>query len=296
MNSRCVASLFVAAFLLMPDTTRAQIRASELASFTQMIDGTKLGMTYSRPRVRGRDTLFGTRKAVRWDEVWTPGANYATTLEVSRAIRLDGHVVQPRTYSVWIVVRESGKWTMVLDTNVRVFHMEPPDSSASQIRFAVTPRDAPFMEVLTWWMPELRANGGTLAMQWGRTRVDMNVEVEPSLKVQIAEADAKPYLGTYEYEEKDEKVTPRKRTFFIVYESGTLKGYWDPVDRYMGRFALIRITGDWFVPGLYDDKGQIYEVLRPDMVFEFKRSAGRATSFVVRYDDDKVWATGTRQP
>ena len=62
----------------------AQIRASEMATFTQMIDGTKISMSYSRPRGRGRDPLFGSVKSVRWDEVWTPGANYATTFEVNR--------------------------------------------------------------------------------------------------------------------------------------------------------------------------------------------------------------------
>jgi hypothetical protein len=42
--------------------------------------------------------------------------------------------------------------------------------------------------------------------------------------------------------------------------------------------------------------GQIYEVLKPEMVFEFTRARGRATSLVVRNEQDQVQATATRTP
>src|SRR5512143_914055 len=96
----------------VPDLS-AQIRASELATVSQVIDGTEIKLEYSRPRARGRDSLFGGE--VKWNEVWTPGANYATTLEINRDIRLDGHPVSKGKYSVWLVVRQSGPWTMMLD-------------------------------------------------------------------------------------------------------------------------------------------------------------------------------------
>ena len=37
---------------------------------------------------RGRDSLFG--KVVTWGEHWTPGANWATTIDVDHDIRLNG--------------------------------------------------------------------------------------------------------------------------------------------------------------------------------------------------------------
>ena len=66
-----------------------QVKASEPATVSQTIDGTEIALAYSRPRARGRDSLFG--KVVTWQEVWTPGANWATTLEVSRNVRVNGH-------------------------------------------------------------------------------------------------------------------------------------------------------------------------------------------------------------
>ena len=60
----------------------AQIRASERATVSQVVDGTRITVDYSRPRARGRAALFGGE--VKWNEVWTPGANDATTLEIDR--------------------------------------------------------------------------------------------------------------------------------------------------------------------------------------------------------------------
>ena len=293
MKARLVA---LALSLVAATELHAQVRASEISSFTQMIDGTKISMTYSRPRGRGRDTLFGSRKGVRWDEVWTPGANYATTFEVNRPVTLNGHAVKAGAYSVWLVVRKSGAWTMVLDPTVRLYHMNPPDSSATQVRFAVQTHDAPYLDVLTWSMPELRANGGTLAMQWGRTRVDMNVDVEPSYSSTMPKSDADSYVGRWEYVEIDSGKAGPTRQFTIDYENSTLKGRWQYEDPYFKHFAMVRIAPDWFAPGVYDDKGSIYEVYKPEMVMEFTRANGRANAFQVRDDQDRIIMKGHRLP
>ena len=294
IDSRLLAALAFAS-LTLSESARAQIRASEVGTMSQTIDGTKITMQYSRPRVRGRDPLFGT-KIVHWDEVWTPGANWATTFLVDKNVKVDGHPVAKGSYSVWMVVRQSGDWTLVLDPKWKVFHMNPPDSNATQIRFPVHPREAPFAEVLTWSMPDVRIDGGTLAMNWGKTVVSMNIEVAPSLQVTMAESEAHRYLGRYIYSEKDSSGKETTKTFIIDYENGTLKGAWEPNDPYFKHFALIRVAPDWFVPGVYDDKGVLYEVLRPDMVLEFTRVNGRPMTFEMRDEDDKVFATGRRQP
>jgi len=63
----------------------------------------------------------------------------------------------------------------------------------------------------------------------------------------------------------------------------------------MKKFALVRIAPDWFAPGVYDEKGQIYEVLKPDVVVEFNRAKGQVSGFVMRLGDDGVWGTATRK-
>jgi Protein of unknown function (DUF2911) len=294
--ARAGSIVALGATLLMPGVSAAQIRASELGTMTQVIDGTKISVTYSRPRTRGRPKLFGT-SAAHWGEVWTPGANWATVLEVSKDVTLNGRAVPKGKYSVWMVLRETGDWTTVLDPNWHIFHMDPPDSSATQIRISTPVDQAPFVDVLTWSMPQLSVSGGTLAMQWGTTRASLKVAVTPSLEVTMPAADAQAYVGRYEYRAaKPAPGTSGVSAFIVTYENNTLKARWDPNDNYMQTFAMIRVGPDMFTPGLYDKDGTIYEVLRPDMMFTFKRVAGQPVSFAVRLEDDSLEATGTRKP
>ena len=281
--------------LAAPGTASAQIRASEIGTMSQIIDGTKITMEYSRPRVRGRDPLFGT-PIVRWDEVWTPGANWATTFEASKDLTLGGQRVPKGKYSMWIIVRQNGNWTTVLDPVVRRYHMEPPDSSANQIRIPVRPEDGPFHEVLTWSVPDITATGGKLAMNWGKTTVSMPIAVEPSFQLTISAAEAAPYVGRWEYVRRIQPDSGQKSTLFVTHENNTLKGRWEPNDPYFRTFALIRIAPNWFAPGVYDRTGQIYEVYKPEMTFEFTVAGGRASSLDVRTEDDKIEATGKRLP
>ena len=286
-----------ALLVVPPALMQAQIRASEVGTVSQVMDGTKITVQYSRPRARGRDPIFGT-KAVHWDEVWTPGANYATTLETSKGVKLDGHAVPKGRYSVWFVVRQTGDWTLVLDPQDRRYHMNPPDSSATQVRFPVHVDSAAFTDVLTWSFPELRADGGTLAFQWERKRVALRVEVEPSLTVTMAAADALPYLGRFEYADKDRQGKPITAALVVTYDdtAHTMKAQFDPYDAYMGRFAMIRVAPDWFVPGLYDKDGKIYEVYRPEMVFQFTRAGARAATLDLRDENDSLQFHASRKP
>ena len=281
--------------IAFPSAVVAQIRASEIGTMSQIIDGTKITMEYSRPRARGRQPLFGAR-VVRWDEVWTPGANWATTLEASKNITLNGRVVPKGKYSVWFVVRQNEPWTVILDPRVRRYHMEPPDSTGAQIRVAVRPAAAPYAEVLTWSVPAVTATGGKLAMNWGTTTVSMDMGVEPSFRMTMNAADAAPFLGRYDYTSISGPDSGKRSVLIVTYEDSTLRGRWEPDDPYFRKFALIRIAPNWFAPGVYDENGLIYEVYKPEMTFEFTVANGKAVSLDVRGEDDTIEARGSRRP
>ena len=274
----------------------AQIRASELASVSQVIDGTRLTVEYSRPRMRGRAAVFGVPRAVTWGEVWTPGANWATTLDVSRDVRLNGHPVPKGKYSVWMVVRPSGDWTAILDPRAHRFHEDRPDSTAAQIRFAVHADSAPPTDVLTWSFPVVRPTGATLVLQWATTRVAIDVGVTPTFPLAMPVADAQAYVGTYAFRETTPGEFRSRTTFIVRYADSVLTGEWVPAHPYFKRFAMIRVAPDVFVPGLYDASGQVYEVLRPEVAMQFRRVAGRPVAFDVRDQSDSLWASGTRRP
>lgn len=288
---RVLTVLIVLTFVTVP-TLVAQSRASEAGSVSQTVDGTRIMVEYYRPRARGRDPLFG--KVVRWNETWTPGANWATTLEVSKDIKVDGHALTRGKYSVWMVPRQSGDWTLILDPRNRRFHTNRPDSTAEQIRMPVKRTTGPFTEVLTWQFPEVRMDGTLLTLQWGDSRVAVNLEVPPSYQLTTAASVATAYVGRYAYAWKDEEGDSAKsHTFIVTHENGSLMGRFEPADEYWDPIMLIPIADHWFIPGVYW-KGKLYE-MEKEIVFEFAVAGGRAAGITVRDEGDGVIATARRK-
>lgn len=278
--------------LMTPGRMHAQIRASELQSVSQTVDGTNIRLTYSRPRMRGRWPIFGT-KAVQWGEVWTPGANWATLFETNRDISVGNVRVPKGKYGVWFVVRKDSAWTMLLDPKWKQFHEDHPTPKSTQIHIPLRVDSADVEDVLTFSFPSISANGGTLAMRWARTRVSADFTVTPSLSDLLPEKDAAPYVGTYALRGPKDKADSGQ--LIVTYEGGGLKARFEPEDSYMKTFALMRVGPNVFTAGLYE-KGVIYEVLKPDMMFTFTLAPGKPATFEVRQDDDTLEFIGRRKP
>ncbi len=270
----------------------AQIRASELAAVSQTVDGTTLKVTYSRPRMRGRWPIFGTR-AVQWGEVWTPGANYATLLETDRDMLMENIQVPKGKYSVWMVVRKDSAWTMLLDPKWRQFHMDHPVPNATQIHIPLRIDSAEVEDILSWSFPRVQVSGGTLAMHWARTRASVDFSVTPTLSDLLPELEARAYVGRYAL--RDRRTQKDSGVMVVTYEQGKLRGDFEPADDYLKRFVLMRVASDVFTVGLYDGSGALYEVLRPDMMLTFTRALDGGVSFEARGGYDVLFFTGRRQ-
>lgn len=286
-----------AALILLPGSGSAQIRASERARISQTVDGTTFTVDYARPRARGRSPLFG--KVVHWDEVWTPGANEATTLETSKDITVNGHALAAGKYSVWMVVRQEGPWEVVFDTAAGRFHTHRPKPEASLLRFPATPGVGPELEVLTWSVPAVSSRGATLEMGWGTTRVALEIGVPASMRRTVAADSAAPYLGafeiTWESDPGEEKKGPA--AFDIRYEAdGTLRvssrSPWEddePIE-----LMLLPHSPGVFVVAIVQD-GDIWQTWS-DALLEFAFENGGAVVFELRdSEDDELWASGKRR-
>src|SRR5690606_31430555 len=111
---------------------------SQRATISQMLGSTKVALDYSRPLMRDRSDVFG--KVVHWGELWTPGANEATVLELSHEVKLNGHEVPAGRWSMWIIPSQVGPWELVLDPRDSLFHTERPELTDEQVRFVVETR------------------------------------------------------------------------------------------------------------------------------------------------------------
>jgi hypothetical protein len=290
-NSSRGLALAVSLGFLSSTPVHAQVRASERSTVSQTSDGTVVTINYARPHTRARADLFG--KVVEWGEVWTPGANWATTIEASRDISIGGHKVPKGKYSVWFVVKPN-EWMLVLDPRTERYHTEHPDSTAQQIRWAVQPTTADYTEILTWSFPDVRPDGMTLRFAWGTKALALDVGVTPSHPLPIARNLAEPFLGTYKWKWTDED-TSKTMTMTLTHDGTVIRQRYDPFPDWYPRLQdqiMVRINDDWFIPVIVRD-GKIWEMVS-DMVFEFTVKDGVAVSFEVRDDKDHLLAVGER--
>jgi hypothetical protein len=148
---------------------------SEHAVAAQTVAGTTITVEYSRPQARGRDLLIG--KVVKWGDHWTPGANWATTIEVDHDVRLNGEALPKGRYAIWAIV-EPDRWTLELRRTWHKFHVPAPtDSGDVQLRLDVRPESGPPTDILTFDFPVVSPAGTTLRFRWGTVVVPLEIAV-----------------------------------------------------------------------------------------------------------------------
>ncbi len=267
----------------------AQVRASERATVSQTIDGTVIEVSYGRPRLRGR-TAFGG--VVHWGEIWTPGANWATTLTVSKGVRIDGQAVAAGSYSVWIVPAERD-WTFALHRQAKRYHLQRPKLDEMAVRLPITPSAAPLTELLTFSFPETRRDGATLRLQWGPTAVALRIDVEATAATRrrLTLQEVSPYLGDYVawiYGESGDSTRMLQR---LTFEDGRLAGTIDDGRR---RFELIP-NGERhrFLFEIRDAEGP-YDVELDGPVEFTVGPDGRAAGFQMKGIEQPLWMRGVR--
>lgn len=299
-----VAGVLVVAATATP--SRAQLRASETATVSQVIDGTEISLRYDRPRARGRTGLFGS--TVHWGETWTPGANQATTLGFTRDVVLDGVSVPAGKYSVWMVV-ERGPWELVLDPDTTLFHTQRPRAREGQIRLPIAREKRPFTEVLTWSFPRLRSDGATLVMQWDTVAVPLEIRVQPSYERAVAADEAARIAGRYRIEwvpppdmpqdttvDTESEGFPSSTLLTVRHEEGELRATMDPPlftsEPGYAEWLLVPVRDGWYNLGRFQN-GELVEIMA-ELAIEFTPREGRATGFEARLPNDALVASATR--
>ena len=171
------ASLVTAPVSAQDDAWQA-IPWSQRAAVMQRVAYTDVRVTYSRPVARGR-TLFGG--VVDWGRIWNPGADSATTIELSDSVRVEGHPLAAGRYTLWVIPRADAPWTVIFSRRVDIFHSPYPGEEHDVLRFDVTPVTGEPMEVLAFYFPVVAKDGATLRLHWGETvlPIRMQMRTEP---------------------------------------------------------------------------------------------------------------------
>ena len=148
-----------------------EIKKSQHATVSQTVAHTHISIVYNRPTARGRQ-LFG--KLVPWGLPWCPGADSATTITVSRDVRVNNATLPAGTYSVW-AIPDSARWTIIFSYAAPVFHIPYPEGKDA-LRITAVPRAAPHMETLAFYFPAVDSTRAELDLHWGETVVPIAIE------------------------------------------------------------------------------------------------------------------------
>lgn len=272
---------------LLPLSASAQPRLSERGSLGQMVDGTTITLDYARPQARGRSPIFG--QVVHWGETWTPGANWATNITLSKDVKVNGEPLPKGSYSIWMIPAED-TWTVFFHPTVRLFHTQRPSADSATLRLKVkaTPIDA--VEILTFAFASVGRDRTTLEMRWDRALVPLEIVVPSSQAVLAAEL-APMYTGTWTVVMQGEEPGKADTVEFKVdYKEGHLLGEFTKMSWIM---ELVPMRAQHsFVVGMVE-KGEVLDV-EVDYPMVFTIEGDRAVSFIVKSDNNDEWMRGVR--
>jgi hypothetical protein len=290
------ASLVVslaAAIGLVAHPAVAQVRASERGSVSQTVDGTVITVDYGRPQARGRDSLFG--RVVTRDEIWTPGANYATTFQVSRDVTVAGKPVPAGKYSLWLASDPASEWTLYFHKDTALWHTAHPKPSTMFLAVPIPHTMAgEHVEVLTFDFPRVSPMHTELRLRWGKTTVPIAIDITPSApRIVMTDEQLAPYVGTYDVIMRGPNGdTLPKVKLAIVNAKGMLRGVVDQPGAPMALEYLPMKTPHFFMPAFVKDGKVVDTEVLP---IEFKVVDGRAVGFVAYGLDEKPRMEGKRK-
>ena len=152
------------------EPARLAQRASPLDSVEIRLGDGAVKICYSRPAARGREVMGGL---VPWGEPWRLGANEAAAIHVPFAAEIAGVRVEPGSYSLYTIPRDTSwqiivnrtvqRWGIPINPQVRA---QDVGSGAARVETLAAP-----VETLTLRFGPVVGSATELIVEWERTRV-----------------------------------------------------------------------------------------------------------------------------
>jgi len=272
----------------------AQGRLSEKATVSQTVGNTTITVEYYRPVARGRTNIFPN--VVHWNQRWTPGANWATTIEVDHDVKVEGQPLPKGKYSLWATVRPD-TWTFDFHRSARRFHLSRPDSTDRQLRVSARADSGALTEVLTFDFPEIATGATTLRLRWGTMVVPLHLTMIAPPLAMVAPAERGRFTGRYDVEVSSlEPGRPNRHLVIDIVDTGDALRWRDvenpgqPLRDFI--FSPSPGSDDELTRAQRSADGQWWT--QSGIVIAFTIASGRATAFEARIEDGTVVSRGTR--
>lgn len=213
--------------------------ASPAATVKQRVGFTDIEINYSRPSMRGRKIFGGLQP---YGEIWRTGANNATKITFSTAVKFGGADVPAGSYALFTIPGET-EWTIILNKVVGQWGAYTYDAKNDFVRVKAKPSALPWpVETFTISFNDLANEAAaTLSLYWETTRVPVKIEVDvasvlvPQIETVMAAPDGKkPYFASamFYYENgldlkkaaawMDAAIAEQPDAFYMIYRKGLI--------------------------------------------------------------------------
>jgi hypothetical protein len=168
--------------------------ASPACTIKQRVGLTDIEVVYSRPGIKNREIFGGL---IPYGQVWRTGANGATKITFSAAVKLNGTDIPAGTYALFTIPGED-EWTIIINKGASQWGAYSYDEKADVARFKATPVGlAEQIETFTIEFNYIRDESAVMNLVWDHTVVPINIEIEltsklvPQIEAAMASSDKK---------------------------------------------------------------------------------------------------------
>lgn len=147
-------------------------RPSPDATLIQNVGVTEVKIDYSSPGVKGRK-VWG--ELVPFGEIWRTGANEATTITFSDAVKINGSELPAGTYGIHTIPGEK-EWEFIFSKDTKVDGSSNFNKDNEVLRVKAKPEEHHFMERMTFLFADVTDNSANVNLMWDKLKVSFKVE------------------------------------------------------------------------------------------------------------------------
>jgi len=172
----------ITAVALVGAASVASAQQSPAATATVTIGGNTITVTYSSPRVRGREgQLFGKDGRIGQDSnypIWRAGANSATVFHTDADLDIGGLRVPSGDYTLYVNLEDPGNWELVVNKQTGQWGLQY-DRSQDLGRVKMTMSKPPaLVENLEYKLSAEGGNQGKLTLEWENHSASVSFAVQ----------------------------------------------------------------------------------------------------------------------
>jgi len=180
--------------LKMPQPSTAQ-------TITQAFGLGTVTLNYSRPNTKGRK-IFGALEP--YGSVWRTGANSATTITTTEAIKIEGKELPAGTYGLF-TIPGANEWTVIINKGAKQWGAYEYKAEEDLFRITVKPMKLKEkVETFTIQLTDVYPTTAKLQLMWENTAISLGLTTDVDTKVMASideamKGEKKPYFAAAQY-------------------------------------------------------------------------------------------------